>query len=102
MESKNYAVVFSYQQLLDDVYNVIKEQKEDLWVFNDYNKIIEYFILHRNGDTDEDVDGTNYYIYFLREGIGDATRFENIMWYTTDVDTPEKVIEWIEEIFYGK
>ena len=102
MDSKKYAIVFSYQQLLDDVYNTIKEQKEDLWDFDDNEKTIENLILHRNGDTDEDVEGTNYYIYFLREGYGDAARFENVMWYTTNVDTPEKVIEWIEEIFYGK
>lgn len=92
METKNYAVVFPYQKLLDNVYDVIKEQKKDEWDFDDYDKIVE----------NTDYEDIFYNVYFLREGYGDAERFENIMWYTPEADTPDKVIEWMEDIFNGK
>lgn len=89
METKNYAVVFPYQKLLDEVFSIIQEGQDTLydWEFDIFDKIIYSAT-------------TN--IYFLREGYGDAEQFENIMWYTPGADTPDKVIEWIKEIFYGK
>ena len=70
MGIKKYAVVFPYQDTLKNVLAYIRSKKRDVWDFAE-DDVIEF--------VGEDV---MLNVYFLREGIGDFTRFENIMWYT--------------------
>lgn len=95
MENKKYAVVFPYQDSLKNVLAYIRSKKRDVWDFAE-DDVIEFVGM------DEEGEDVMLNVYFLREGIGDFTRFENIMWYTPGTDLPDKVMEWIEEIFYGK
>lgn len=95
MESKNYAVVFPYNNVLKNVLAYIHSKKRDIWNFAE-DDVIEFV------GTDEEGEDIMLNVYFIREGIDDLIPFENIMWYTTGTDTPDKVMKWIEEIFYGK
>ena len=74
MGIKKYAVVFPYQDTLKNVLAYIRSKKRDVWDFAE-DDVIEF--------VGEDV---MLNVYFLREGIGDFTRFENIMWYTPKKD----------------
>ncbi len=85
MESKHYAVIFKTLEIAKNVFGIISKKNPE-W------KIDESGSIFYEGDND---------VVFLNE-CNKSNQFENIMWYTPEADTPEKVIEWIKEIFYGK